>query len=199
MNKPAYSTSMTGAGFLMHEYKQITILKQQGHTDEEIRTKILDENIFQYRKMASIKRALPYLLKRVNVLDETLQKMVAEEPTNVGKVINFYSIVKTDQLFFEFIEEVVYPIIVQGVGELEKKDVNVFFKMKAEQSDFVKNLAESTEKRLKSAYLKMLLEVGILKDLKSREVRRLVIDDNLKSYFIQIGEVTYLKVIGEDV
>lgn len=190
---------MTGAGFLMFEFKQIATLKQKGYTDEEIRIKVLDENIFQFRKMSSIKRAFPYLLKRMNVLDDVLLQMIIEEPTSVGKVVNFYSVMKTDRLFYEFMEEVVFPIIQQGAGELERKDVNIFFVTKAEQSDFIKNLAESTEKRLKSAYLKMLLEVGIMKDLKTREVRRLVIDDVLKSHLIKIGQEAYLKVIGEDV
>jgi hypothetical protein len=190
---------MTGSGFLMFEFKQLAVLKLEGLSDEEIREKVIDENHFQYKKVTTIKRSFSYLMKRVNSLDETLLQMVVQEPTNVGKVINFYSILKIDVLFFEFMEEVIEKILQQGTGVLEKKEINVFFTSKAEQSEFLRNLAESTERRLKSAYLKVLMEVGIMKDLKTREVSRLVIDDQLKQYLIRIGEERYLKVMGEEV
>src|SRR5699024_10635820 len=153
---------MTGSGFMMYEFKQVAALKLKGLSDQEVRTKVLDDNLFQYNKLSSLKRAFPYLLKRVNTLDDHLKRMIVEEPTDVGKVINFYATMKADQLFYEFIEEVVRETLEKESGVLEKKDVNVFFVNKAEQSDFIKNLSESTLARLKSAYLKMLMEVGLL-------------------------------------
>ncbi|HLR92429.1 MAG TPA: DUF1819 family protein [Atopostipes sp.] len=198
INEAFYSTSMTGSGFLMYEFKQLASLKLDGLSDDEIRTKVLKENLFQYNKLASLKRAFPYLLKRVNTLDSHLQQMVVSEPTHVGKVINLYATMKADQLFYEFMEEVVTDSLEKDIGILEKKDVNVFFVNKAEQSDFLKSLAESTVARLKSAYLRMLLEVGMLSDLKSRELKRLVIDEELKRYLLEIGEGQYVKAMGDE-
>jgi len=198
VNEEAYTTSMTGSGFMMYEFKQVAALKLKGLSDQEVRTKVLDDNLFQYNKLSSLKRAFPYLLKRVNTLDDHLKRMIVEEPTDVGKVINFYATMKADQLFYEFIEEVVRETLEKESGVLEKKDVNVFFVNKAEQSDFIKNLSESTLARLKSAYLKMLMEVGLLGDLKSRELRRLVIDEELKRYLIDLGEVKYVKAMGDE-
>ena len=198
VNEEAYTTSMTGSGFMMYEFKQVAALKLKGLSDQEVRTKVLDDNLFQYNKLSSLKRAFPYLLKRVNTLDDHLKRMMVKEPTDVGKVINFYATMKADQLFYEFIEEVVRETLEKESGVLEKKDVNVFFVNKAEQSDFIKNLSESTLARLKSAYLKMLMEVGLLGDLKSRELRRLVIDEELKRYLIDLGEVKYVKAMGDE-
>lgn len=197
-NKTSYSTSMTGSGFMMYEFKQVTALKLKGLSDQEIRAKVLDENLFQYNKMTSIKRAFPYLLKRVNALDEQLKQMVVEEPTDVGKVVNFYATLKIDKLFFEFMKEVVSESFEQGQGILEKKDINVFFTSKAEQSDFIKGLADSTVNRLKSAYLRLLIEVGLLTDLKTKGLNRLVIDDQLKRYLIHNGEIAYVKAMGDE-
>src|SRR5699024_7820957 len=139
----------------------------EGYSDEEVRSKVLNENLFQYKKLSSLKRALPYLLKRVNALDTNLKRMVVEEPSHVGKTINFYATMKADLLFFEFMEETVSYSLDNESGILEKKNVNMFFSSKAEQSDYIKNLAESTLVRLKRSYLTMLLQVGLLSDLKS--------------------------------
>ena len=192
-----YNTVLTGSGFLMAEFRQIVRLKLDGLSNEEIKTKVFDENIFQYNKTASIKRAFPYLLQRIESLDEELMKMVVEEDIQTAKTINLYSIMKTNLLFYEFMKEVVEDLIQYQNSVLEKKDVNVFFTNKAEQSDFIRNLAESTVKRLQSAFLKVLIEAGILRDLKSRELKPLIIDELLKRHLTQIGDSKYLRAIGD--
>lgn len=181
----------------MAEFRQIVRLKLDGLSNEEIKTKVFDENIFQYNKTASIKRAFPYLLQRIESLDEELMKMVVEEDIQTAKTINLYSIMKTNLLFYEFMKEVVEDLIQYQNSVLEKKDVNVFFTNKAEQSDFIRNLAESTVKRLQSAFLKVLIEAGILRDLKSRELKPLIIDELLKRHLTQIGDRKYLRAMGD--
>ena len=181
----------------MYEFKQLVKLQLDGFTNEEIKKKVVDENYLQYKKTTSISRAFPYLLQRVDALDDELKRMVIEEDLQVAKVINFYSIMKTNRLFYEFMDEVVEELLQHPDSILEKKDVNVFFTNKAEQSEFIRNLAESTTKRLQSAFLKVLLEVGILSDLRTRQVNRLFIDEHLKDHLIQIGDTKYLKAMGE--
>ncbi|TXL64466.1 DUF1819 family protein [Cerasibacillus terrae] len=182
---------------MMYEMRQVCKLKLQGMTDEEVRKKVFEENIFQYNKMSSLKRSFPYLLKRVNSLDDTLMTMMVDEPIEVGKVINLYSIMKTDCLFFDFMNEVVKEPLQNNKTILEKKDVNVFFVEKEEQSEFIANLADSTKARLKSAFMKVLLEVGMIKDLKSRELRHLLMDGDVKNHLIQIGDIQYVQAMGE--
>ena len=177
-----YSTELTGSGFMMYEFKQILKLKLNGLSSDGIKEKVFEENIFQYKKKTSIKRAFPYLLKRVEVLDDELIRMAIDGDIRVAKTINLYSIMKTNQLFYEFMDEVVKELIKQPESVLEKRVVNV---------------SESTTKRLQSAFVNVLLEVGILTDLKSREIRRLIIDEQLKNHLIQIGDIKYLEAMGE--
>lgn len=87
---------------------------------------MIEENIFQHNKISSLKRGLPSILKRTNVLDDTLRTFVLEEPLEVGKVINLYAIMKTDRLFFEFMDEVVQDKLETNNYILEKKDLNAF-------------------------------------------------------------------------
>lgn len=193
----AYSSVLTGASFMMYEFKQLVILKEQGLSDTEIKQSVLEENIFQYEKMSSIKRAFPYILKRVNILDETLRNLVVEESLETAKAINLYAIMKSDRLFFEFMNEVIQEKLQKNDYILEKKDINTYFTVKAEQSDFIASWSETTVQKLKQVYKKILLEMGMLKSLKSGELSRLIIEEQIKNNLTQIGDARYLRAIGE--
>lgn len=182
---------------MLYEFTQIVKLKDQGLTDDEIRRKAINENIFQHGKISSLKRGLPYILKRVNVLDETLRRYVIHESIDISKIINFYSILKTDRLFYEFIDEVIREKFQTNNYSFERKELNSFFAYKAEQDDFLRSWAESTVNRLKRVYLKILEEVGILTDRKTGELKRLIIDDQLKSHLRSIGDGQYIELMGD--
>ena len=93
-----YSANLTGAAFMFFEFKKVVLLKEQ-FTDKEIRKKIIDDNIFQYQKISSLKRGIPTIIRRANVLDGALREMVIEDTLYTGKTINLYTIMKTDRLF----------------------------------------------------------------------------------------------------
>lgn len=192
-----YSSALTGAGFMLYEVKQIAKLKEAGFSDKDIRYKVLDENIFQYDKLSSVKRALPYILKRVDVLDGTLRKLLIEESFEVGKVINLYAIMKADRLFYEFMQEVVAEKLKKDNYYIDKMDVNFFFATKIEQSTTISNWSDSTIAKLKQVFKKILLEVGILESLKTGELNRLIVDNQVSEHLQIIGEKNYVKVMGE--
>ncbi|MDN4095593.1 DUF1819 family protein [Brevibacillus agri] len=192
-----YSATLTGASFMFYEFKQVISLKVQGLEDSEIRERVLSENIFQYQVKASLKRSLPSVLRRVAVLDDTLRKMVLEESLESGKIINLYAIMKTDRLFFEFMNEVVREKLESDNYFLEKKDLNLYFTSKAEQDAGVAGWTEQTVQKLKNVIQRILLESGILKDKKTGELNRLLMDEQLKRHFINIGDIAYVKAMGE--
>src|SRR5699024_11285283 len=121
--------------------------------------------------------ALPILL------DETLLQMIVEADIQTAKVVNFYAIMKSDALFNEFMMEVVQEKLKENGNTLDKKDVNVFFRHKAEQSDFIQQLAESSANRLKSQFIRLLIEVGLMKSRKTGVLERIFIDEQV----IEIG------------
>ncbi|MFE4047139.1 DUF1819 family protein [Priestia sp. YIM B13490] len=192
-----YSSVLTGASFLLYEFKQVVNLKEQGHSDQEIRTKVITENLFQHEKISSLKRGLPSILRRVNALDETLRQLVLESSLEVVKVINLYAIMKTDRLFLEFMEEVIKEKLKMGDYHLEKKELNTYFTVKAEQNEHIANWTEVTVQKLRQVYIKILLETGILKDKRSGELNLLIIDEQVKRHIIHIGERRYVSAIGE--
>ncbi|NBD25619.1 DUF1819 family protein [Paenibacillus glycinis] len=192
-----YSATLTGASFMFYEFKQVVSLRLQGFDEQEIREKVLSENLFQYQVNASLKRSLPSVLRRVSVLDDTLSQLMLERSLETGKTVNLYAIMKTDRLFFEFMNEVIREKLESSNYLLEKKDINLYFTSKAEQDVGVASWTEQTIKKLKNVIQRILLESGILKDKKSGQLSRLLMDDQLKKHLIHIGDIAYIRAMGE--
>ncbi|MDQ0917572.1 DUF1819 family protein [Paenibacillus sp. V4I5] len=192
-----YSATLTGAAFMLYELKQVLKIKWAGFNDEEIREKVLNDNLFQYQIKSSLQRGLPSILRRVNVLDDTLGSTLLEQSLESAKIINLYAIMKTDRLFFEFMNEVIREKLESNNSFLEKKDINLYFASKAEQDQGVAGWTEQTVTKLKNVIKRILLESGILKDKKTGELSRILMDDHLKQYLIQIGDIAYVRAMGE--
>lgn len=62
VSKLEYSARLTGQSFLMYEFKIIAKLRKEGFSDIEIREKVLEENLFQYKVKSSINRRLTPLI-----------------------------------------------------------------------------------------------------------------------------------------
>jgi hypothetical protein len=192
-----YSATLTGASFLLYELKQVLKLKKQGLSDAEIKKKVIEDNVFEYQFTSSLKRIVPSVIRRANALDETMQEMVLNSPLEVGKIMNLYAIMKTDKLFFEFMNEVIREKLDANNYLLEKKDLNLFFITKAEQDEKMAKWTELTVNKLKQVYMKLLYEAGLIRDKKSGELSRLLFDEDIKRHLTFIGDSAYLKAMGE--
>ncbi|MFD3156694.1 DUF1819 family protein [Haloimpatiens sp. FM7330] len=192
-----YSAKLTGESFLLYEFKIVANLKKEGFSDKEIRKRVLEENLFQYKFKSSISRRLSPLIKRVNSIDDNLINMLLEDPLGYGVIINLYTIMKNDKLFFEFMDEVIREKIEYNYGFIEKKDINVFFTSKAEQSEIVAGWSEQTIAKLKQVIFKILSEAGMIEDVKTGKLNKLLIPIELKEYLLSMGEKQYIKAMGE--
>lgn len=194
MTDKVYSTSLTGAGFRLYEFKVTVSLIEEGLTDDEIRRKVFEEDLFQ-QKASSTTRSFPYILKRARALDDPLRKYVLEESNQMAKQINFYAIMKTDLLFYEFMDEVIKNKLQNNDLIYERKDINIFFNEKSDENEKLANWSESTLKRLKSSYNRLLLEMGYLIKLSSSDLIPVQMDDLLREYLIKIGGKEYVEAM----
>jgi len=192
-----YSSSLNGASFLLFELKQVVKLKQFGLSNQEIRKKVIEENIFQFANKGRINRALPSIMKRADVIDDTLAQLMTEGSLEMTKVINLYSIMKTDLLFFEFMRELISEKLQNNDFTIEKKDLNVFFASKSEQSEKIASWSDMNAEKLKRAFMQVLFESGMLRNRRSNELNPLMIDEQIKHHLTFIGDTKYLRAMGE--
>jgi hypothetical protein len=192
-----YRATLTGASFLFFEFKQVLSLSAEGLTDSEIREKVLSENLFQYKVNDSLKRSLPSLFRRTHVLDDVLKMMVLQESVETGRMINLYAIMKTDPLFFDFMNEVIREKFEQNDYFLDKKDINLYFTSKIEQGTAIAEWKEQTVKKMKQVIMRILAEAGIIKNKKTGELQRIFMEDRLKKHLFNRGDRDSVKAMGE--
>jgi hypothetical protein len=192
-----YSAALTGASFLLYEFKKVLSLYLDGLSEKEIKDKVMEENLFDYKFPSSLKRAMPSLLRRIESIDRRLADMLLEENIETAKAINLYAIMKTDKLFFEFMDEVIREKL-ELMDLLERKDINIFFTSKSEQNVKVAGWTEKTIDKLKQVYIKLLLESGIMTDKRTGTIKRLLIDENLRDHLKHIGDTQYLRMMGDN-
>lgn len=192
-----YSSSLNGASYLLFELKQVVKLQQNGLSPIEIRSKVKDENLFQFENKGRIARTLPSVMKRAKVIDSVLASFMTEGSIEMGKVINLYAIMKTDLLFYEFMDEVISEKFQNNDYLIEKKDMNLFFTTKSEQSNKVANWSEINTEKLKRAFMQVLFECGLLKHRQGKELNRLFIDEQIINHLTLIGDARYVRAMGE--
>lgn len=190
-----YSAVLTGEPFLYFEIKQVAKLKSEGLSEEEIKQKVAKENLFQYQTGKSVNKMLNAVVKRISVLDPYLVKLLANGPVETSKLVAVYAIMKTNLLFFEFMEEVYKEKISTQETKLENKDFNLFFLNKGEQSETVVQWHTCTLNKLRQVFTRILAEAGLISDIRKKELRRVVVEKELADHLIAIGEQRYLEAI----
>ena len=199
MDSRKYSGKLTGESFLLYELKIVAKLKKEGYTDKEIRKMVLEENLFQYKFTSSISRRLTPLMQRINLLDEKLIDRLIEDPLGDGIVINLYSIMKNDRLFFEFMNEVMKEKLKSNNEVLEKKDINIFIETKIEQNEDIASWSDSTINKIKQVINKILMEAKVVENNKTGTVKKIIMSDWMKNYLIELGEEKYILAMGEKI
>lgn len=192
-----YSSSLNGASYLLFELKQVVKLKERGLSIQEIRKKVVEENVFQFTNKGRINRTLPSVMRRAEVIDHVLAQLMTEGSIEMSKVINLYAIMKTDLLFYEFMDEVISEKLQNNDSVIEKKDINLFFTAKSEQSEKVASWSDINIEKLKRSYMQVLFESGMLRDRRSKELNRLIIDEQIKDHLTYIGDFKYVRAMGE--
>jgi hypothetical protein len=179
-----YNSTLTGAGFLHFELKQICrLLNEKKYTEKEIKKIVIEEKLFRYNKLSSVKRVLSYLLKRSLSLGEQLRALLLSTDYREAILINLASIIKTDKLFREFVYEIIAIKYKSRQLTLEKREINSFFDYKSEQSTKVDSFSPTTLNKLRVNYQKILIDSGILNEQKKEELKMIYLSNTLQSAF----------------
>lgn len=190
-----YSANLTGEPFLYSELKQVAKLTLAGLSPSEIRAKIQAENLFQYDTSKSIKKILNATLKRVVALDKTLLTLLVEGSLDTSKLVALISIMKTNRLFLEFMEEVYCEKVRVREHELELRDFRIFFNNKAEQSPKVAGWKEYTLKKLSQVYAIILYGAGLINSTTKKVLTPPALEEELLEHLRMTGNQRIVNAI----
>lgn len=192
-----YRLGLTAEPFLYNESKTLAILVEKGESKEEIKKKVLEDNIFQHKKIESSKRSFLPVWSRVEILNKDLLNLFINSDTNTSKLILLYAIMKTDRLVFEFINEVYKDKILLMQEVITNNDFDFFYEQKAMQSSILLKASDSTKAKLKQVVFKIMLDAGIIeKSGKDKKITKPYINDTLRKLIINDNGKIYLEAIG---
>jgi hypothetical protein len=190
-----YSAKIEKAPFTFIELKKAAALALQGFSHAEIKERAVRDNIFQVNTDDRKKELARIVLKRMQALDEYLLQQLVHASVETGKLIVVYAIMKTDRLFFEFMNEVFKEKLIIRDYTLADKDFHSFFARKKEQSEQLTAWREYTFYKVKQVYVRILFEAGLIKDKKSREIIKPLLDQSLIGHWLSRGDNMIVNIL----
>lgn len=191
-----YKSTIKSRPYLYKETKKASSLINSGFNIDNIKEKSLKDNIFQLESEARKREVASIITARLKDLDKQVIYNIENSNVETSKILVLYAILKTDRLFFEFINEVYKEKILLKDLFIRDKDFGVFFQNKREQSEKVASWSEYTFKKLKQVYIRILFESGLIVNQKGdREVKVPIIESEVKDYLYSIGDKVYLNAI----
>lgn len=190
-----YSAGMVSQLFALVEAKKTAELMTMGLSREQIREKVMSENLYQLKNETRLRKTFNYVYKRLDSLPEGAVDLLVKVDNENAKLLTLISIMNTDKLFFEFVYEVYRGKIILGEKSIETRDINVFFDEKARQSEEVSSWSESAIKKLKQCYIKNLVDAGLLDSTKNREIKHALVNYRIEELLSQHGMKVHISAV----
>lgn len=160
--KLPYRSTIKARSLFYIETKKLTNLILNNLNDKELTDFIINKNIFQVNSETRRKEIARTIELRLQSLDLFLQHQILESNLETSKSIVLYSIVKTDQLFKEFMHEVIYENSITQANRFKDVDINRYFESKKQQSETVNSWSDNTIYKLKQVYKTILVDAGFI-------------------------------------
>ena len=196
VDKKRYSASAVKVSFWFAEFRKVMQMLDRGYSMSEIRELNLRENIFSASTPLRAKQIFQTVFGRVLALDADISALFLSSDLATQKLIALVAAMAYDELFFDFVYEVVREKMIMGNDQLTDSDIRVFFKEKQEQDESVARWTDATFVRLAKCYKTMLYEAGIInKDVGARIIIPPIVDPQLQGWLEDHGMTRYAKAL----
>lgn len=184
-----YSANLTWEPFLWYEMTVVSDLLWQWLSDDEIKLKVVSENLFQYKTLKSIPKRLSCVLRRIKKLDETLIKKLSEWNNEESRIISLYAIYKDSSLVYDFINEFIWEKFQLKQFEIKDSEIMSFFNSKAREYIEMNEWSDSTIRKIRQILKNILSWAGILH---KKTLQSPVVWFQLKKYFEENWDMAFM-------
>lgn len=196
MSKKIYSAGLVSQRFWFYEMKQYIELLNEGKNDEEIKVLSEEVNIFGAVSQGRAKEIYRGTKRRVDSLGKELQELFPQLNIDNQKIVSLISVFLVNDLFLEFMLEVFQVQIQKEQLFLTSKDYKSFFSEKQRTNDVVASWKPYTYHRLGSAYRTYLLESGLLREEKEKDIiTPKMLDQRVTMYLKSINRLDIVKSV----
>jgi len=180
MQKKEYSAGAVKMSFWFAEIRKVATLLSSGKTMQEIKALAVNENLFSAATHQRSRQIWSTVSARVTSLPDDYYELFEDSGLETQKLIALLSIMETDALFFDFMNEVYKEKLITGDTHITDADIRVFFADKQRQSKKVSGWTDETLIRLQRCYKTYLTEAGLLeRGVGDRKIIKQLIDDKL--------------------
>lgn len=147
---------------------EIIKMKSKSETDEEIKAKIVDQNIFEIRTKSSRTRFLSVIKKCfLNFTTEKHKNFIFKisnytDDIHIRNTIIYFQFALNNKLFNLVTLNIFRKKLFDGVPFLSKYEVEKYLFELAEEQEFLKELPDNTIKTIAYKYLTIMTKIGFL-------------------------------------
>lgn len=191
-----YSSGLVAESFWFIEFKDYLKLKRDNLTDDEIKYKIIQNNLFGAPNENRARRVYGYIKRRTDSLDENAIELFFNSDLSTQRLFNLVCILRNSRIFFEFINEVYREKVILGIETLETSDIRIFFNNKVIQSEEISEWKEPTKKRIQGSFITILTESKLLiKRGNKKHINPPIVDILFEKYLEANGETDIIKAM----
>jgi hypothetical protein len=197
MTETAYA-ARTSHAFVLTETVTVAELIHHGATQEDIRQRVLMEDLFQLRSQVSRERALQTILKRLHQVPEAYIKLIATGNPDTRRLTILFLILRENRLLRELIIEVLLDKLKGYDYVVTIADLRTFFEGKRDQNPTVAAWSDSTYKKAASNIVLVLVNAGLLQPTSPRgnyQIRALPVPSPLRQQLVADGLGHYLTLM----
>ena len=191
-NSSPYNGALTREQFLFYEMRTTAKLIIEGLAGEEVISRIVSDNLFQFPTERMIKRMSKVCIRRLNNLDDDLIESVAVDSIDTAKQICLYAMMLDNRLVWEFMVTVIGEKYRTQDMHFNQMDLNSFFMRLQEQDDKVASWSEQTIKKIKSVLKRLLIDNEYIADSRSDVLLPVMIGRKLENSIKESGCVEAL-------
>jgi hypothetical protein len=188
VNNP-YLISFTAGGLLYEEFISLYPYLNDAKINSisgEIKTNVL----LQTNSQAARQRIIQEVKKRYHSVNKIAFSDFDAFNQNEQKIFLFYTCLKTYSIIFDFIFDVVVEKWLSRDIDVNAGDVLYFLDKKTSNHLEIDQWTATTKQKVATVMIRMLKEVGILRDAK---IMALDASDEYWNYFVKIGEPWFLQ------
>ncbi|AVK61137.1 DUF1819 domain-containing protein [Lactobacillus sp. CBA3605] len=181
-----YSAAIVSHSFWFNEFQQYIELLNKGLTQGEINSQAIKDNIFKQSTVARIQDMLKIITHRIDSLDQDYMSLFPRLDIANQRLIDLITVMKSNQLFEEFMYEVYRDELVLGDTELHDYEIEAFFSRKQAENQQIASWTDETITRLMGVFKTFVREAGLMKnqgsfDQVSRPLLDLDLEDMLRN------------------
>ena len=196
MQRKEYSAGAVKLSFWFSEFRKYVSLLRTGNSKDDIKRLAETENIFSAATAQRSKQVFSTVSMRVSSLSDSFYDIMDSSNIYTQKLIVLISIMNTDTLFFDFMNEIYREKLITRDTVLSDMDLRVFFHNKQRENEKVAGWTDQTLNRLQKSYKSWLSEAGLIDhSVGDRKIIKPILDSKLEHVLSQRGMTQIINML----